>query len=258
MRIVALSATMPNLDDIGDWLECGENGVHFFDDTFRPVPLEVKVESYGQARNPFLFEKILDGRVRSVISRYSEGKQTLIFCASKKGAENLCDILLRETYSASRNANTQEVNNLINSLQDIHLKALVQRGYGYHHGGLPPDDRVIVESLFLGGYIDVLCSTSTLAHGVNLPAHLVIIKGTNSWRGGSRGYERTSRSDVIQMIGRAGRPDFDSTGIAVIMTSDQDKFYYQNLSTSADVVESTMQHILVEGNRYMLLYFAFF
>ena len=44
------------------------------------------------------------------------------------------------------------------------------------YSGLPADDRAAVEELYLSGRIHILCSTSTLAHGVNLPAHLVIIK----------------------------------------------------------------------------------
>lgn len=81
---------------------------------------------------------------------------------------------------------------------------------------MPPDDREIVEKLYLQGYIHVLCSTSTLAHGVNLPAHCVIIKGTNAWRGGKIGYEKLSKSDMIQMMGRAGRPGFDINGVAIV------------------------------------------
>lgn len=43
--------------------------------------------------------------------------------------------------------------------------------------GLPPDDRAVIETLFLEGGIQILCTTTTLAHGVNLPAHLVVVKG---------------------------------------------------------------------------------
>lgn len=49
---------------------------------------------------------------------------------------------------------------------------------GYHHGGLDLADRTLVENLFLRGDMHVLCTTGTLAVGVNLPAHLVVIKST--------------------------------------------------------------------------------
>ena len=107
---------------------------------------------------------------------------------------------------------------------------------------------MIVEQLYLCGFIQILCSTSTLAHGVNLPAHLVIIKGTDAWRGGTKGYQKMNKSDVIQMLGRAGRKGFDESGVAVIMTSAQDYDNYNNISLSADTVESTLKDILTEGN----------
>lgn len=49
---------------------------------------------------------------------------------------------------------------------------------GFHNGGLCLKDRNLVEGLFLKGDIQVLCTTNTLAHGINLPAHTVVIKST--------------------------------------------------------------------------------
>lgn len=72
--------------------------------------------------------------------------------------------------------------------------------------------------------VQVLCTTSTLAMGVNLPAHLVVLKGTRRWTaeaGEPAGYQEYDRSTCLQMIGRAGRPQFDTEGIAVIMTQRQ-------------------------------------
>ena len=71
--------------------------------------------------------------------------------------------------------------------------------------------------------MQVLCTTSTLAMGVNLPAHLVVIKGTRRWCGADEGgdgngYKEYDRSTCLQMIGRAGRPQYDNEGVAVIMT----------------------------------------
>lgn len=71
--------------------------------------------------------------------------------------------------------------------------------------------------------LKVLCTTSTLAVGVNLPARLVVIKGTRRWsnEGGTKGYQEYDRSTCLQMMGRAGRPQFDTHGVAVIMTQAQ-------------------------------------
>ena len=81
------------------------------------------------------------------------------------------------------------------------------------------------DGLALLPLLQVLCTTSTLAMGVNLPAHLVIIKGTRRYCGGASGdgsgYEEYDRSMCLQMAGRAGRPQFDNEGVAVIMTQRQ-------------------------------------
>lgn len=69
--------------------------------------------------------------------------------------------------------------------------------------------------------MQVLCTTSTLATGVNLPARLVVLKGTRRWctpTGEAAGYREYERSSCLQMIGRAGRPQFDTQGTAIIMT----------------------------------------
>lgn len=200
-----------------------------------------------------------------MIRKYSDKSQSLIFCSSKNGTELLASLLLTRMgsqYGGQQNSSldvtgglktepgseSQSSSTELHSMVDQNLKLLIASGYAYHHGGLPADDRAVVEELFLSGRIKILCSTSTLAHGVNLPAHLVVIKGTNTWRGGGRGYERISRSEMIQMIGRAGRPGFDTSGVAVIMTSNEDRGFYDRISLTADVVESTLPAKLTEGS----------
>ena len=60
------------------------------------------------------------------------------------------------------------------------LRRLLLVGVAYHHAGLQPNDRDTIERLYIDGMIIVLVATSTLAAGINLPAHCVIIKGTNT------------------------------------------------------------------------------
>lgn len=76
-------------------------------------------------------------------------------------------------------------------------------GVAFHHAGLDADDRTAVEKAFLQGNIGVICCTSTLAVGVNLPCYLVIIKNTVSWQAG--GLKEYSDLETMQMLGRAGR-----------------------------------------------------
>lgn len=92
--------------------------------------------------------------------------------------------------------------------------------------------------------LSLLCATSTLAVGINLPAHLVIIKSTMQYSTGgvhatnASGYVEYSEFDVLQMVGRAGRPQFDSVGIAVILTQQSTVQRYENLLQGQTAVES--------------------
>lgn len=81
---------------------------------------------------------------------------------------------------------------LINSSKvvDNHeLKSLLPHGVAFHNASLSMKDRSIVESLFLDFKVKILCTTSTLAMGINLPARLVIIKSTKSYKGSGKGYQ---------------------------------------------------------------------
>ena len=122
---------------------------------------------------------------------------------------------------------------------------------GIHHAGLCESDRTTVERLFVSQAIMVLVCTSTLAWGVNFPAHLVVVKGTEFYDAKTkryvefpvtevlcmqvlttapcppRRYVDFPVTDVLQMMGRAGRPQFDDQGIAVILVHEPKKTFYR-------------------------------
>lgn len=85
-------------------------------------------------------------------------------------------------------------------------------GIGIHHAGLNRADRDLVEQLFADRHLNILVSTATLAWGVNLPARTVIIKGTQVYSPEEGRWIELSLQDVMQMLGRAGRPRFDDRG----------------------------------------------
>lgn len=130
MRIVALSATLPNIKDVGQWLQCDPAAVHYFDESFRPVPLTTHVCAFPAWKNPFLFEQSLDSKVFDIVRNYSDGKQTLIFCSSKKGAEKLCLLLSKHIrLSFTRDS-------IANSLSESKLRHAVSLGMAWHHAGI--------------------------------------------------------------------------------------------------------------------------
>ncbi len=241
LRVIALSATLPNIHDIGQWLQCSSKGLHTFDETFRPVPLKQVVVGYPQSSNDYFFEKSLDRQVPDIIRKYSKGHQALVFCPTKKGTEDLCNHLASSLGRSARHSPGFSV-----QTHDEKLRNLMGKGYAYHHSGVSADDRATVENMFNNRHLSVLCATSTLAHGVNLPAFLVVIRGTNMWQGKDKGYQKMHRSTLMQMCGRAGRPGFDDSGIAVVMTSVVDKEHFENLINHCDVVESSLPTILTE------------
>ncbi|KAF7083580.1 hypothetical protein CFC21_087356 [Triticum aestivum] len=94
------------------------------------------------------------------------------------------------------------------------------RNQGLHHGGLNVRDRSLVEELFSNNKIQVLICTSTLAWGVNLPSHLFIIKGTEYYGEKTKRYVDYVITDILQMMGRAGRPQYDQHGKVVILVHE--------------------------------------
>jgi pre-mRNA-splicing helicase BRR2 len=123
-------------------------------------------------------------------------------------------------------------------MSNADLKELLPYGLGVHHAGLSKVDRTLVEDLFADGHIRVLCSTATLAWGVNLPAHAVVIKGTQVYNPEKGAWTELSIMDIMQMLGRAGRPAFDKTGEGIIITSQTEMQFYLSLMNQQLPIES--------------------
>lgn len=81
---------------------------------------------------------------------------------------------------------------------------------------------------------------------MNLPAHLVVVKSTQAWRGAGKGYQEYSKATLLQMVGRAGRPQFDTEGVAVIMTHSSRVQQWRGISSGMEQVESTLGESLIE------------
>ena len=94
-----------------------------------------------------------------------------------------------------------EMDRIIANIKDQNLKLTLAFGVGIHHAGLVERDRKTVEELFVNMKIQVLIATATVAWGVNFPAHLVIVKGTEYYDGKLKRYVDMPITDVLQMIG---------------------------------------------------------
>lgn len=129
-------------------------------------------------------------------------------------------------------------------MKDPSLKHTLAFGIGMHHAGLCETDRTVVEELFVSLQIQILVCTSTLAWGVNFPAHLVVVKGTEFYDAPTRRYVDFPITDVLQMMGRAGRPQYDNHGVAVILVHEPKKSFYKKFLYEPFPVESSLPDCL--------------
>eukprot|EP00934_Nitzschia_sp_Nitz4_P004692 Nitzschia sp. Nitz4//scaffold69_size99277//83618//88411//NITZ4_004647-RA/size99277-augustus-gene-0.30-mRNA-1//-1//CDS//3329556757//4682//frame0 len=232
LRFIAVSATLPNIDDVAEFL--GAYEAYAFDESFRPVPLTKHVVSLGYVgKNEYRFWNSFDRHVPELINRFASGKQTLIFCHTKRETEQLTCLLIEQgIFSQGHRATSAAPPGTVQHCLD--------HGIAYHNAGVAMADRHRIEHSFANGSLRCLCATSTLAVGVNLPAHLVIVKGTKTWRGGGSGYQDIDKGSLLQMIGRAGRPGLDTSGVAVIMTDNQSKATVEHLMKGLGTAESRL------------------
>ncbi|XP_077866921.1 U5 small nuclear ribonucleoprotein 200 kDa helicase-like [Saccoglossus kowalevskii] len=133
------------------------------------------------------------------------------------------------------------------NLTNQELKDLLPYSFAIHHAGMTRVDRTLVEDLFADRHIQVLVSTATLAWGVNLPAHTVIIKGTQVYNPEKGRWVELGALDVLQMLGRAGRPQYDTKGEGILITSHGELQYYLSLQNQQLPVESQFIHKLTDN-----------
>ncbi|KAK7686800.1 hypothetical protein QCA50_009873 [Cerrena zonata] len=202
VRLVGLSATLPNYEDVASFLRVD----------FKKGIKEKKAIKKINAMNEACYDKLLE---------CAQNKhQLIIFVHSRKDtfktAKWLKDKLIEEGKQQlilKSDAGSSEI--LKQESQDMDnkgLKEIIPEGFGIHHAGLNRKERSVVEDLFAQGHVQVLISTATLAWGVNLPAHTVIIKGTETYSPEKGSWVQLSPQDILQMLGRAGRPRYDKSG----------------------------------------------
>jgi pre-mRNA-splicing helicase BRR2 len=246
VRLVGLSATLPNYEDVAAFLrvEPGK-GLFFFDNSYRPVPLqqqyigvtEKKALKRFQLMNEICYEKVLQqaGKNQVLIFTHSRAETAKTAMALRDLAtEN--DTLNR--FVREDSASLEILKMEAASAKNADLKELLPFGFAIHHAGMVRSDRTLVEDLFADKHVQVLVSTATLAWGVNLPCHTVIIKGTQMYNPEQGRWVELSPLDIMQMMGRAGRYGLDSEGEGIIMTQHSELQYYLSLMNQQLPIES--------------------
>lgn len=217
VRIVLLSATMPNVNEICGWISnLTKKDTYYLESNYRPCPLNIHYENYYDGDRTYddkEAQKI--GTACAIVEYYNEDK-FLIFVHSKRTGQQMIDSLARYGVEAE-----------------------------FHSADLQLKDRLSLEERFKNDKtFRVLVATSTLAWGLNLPARRVIVTGV------TRGLLPVENYDIQQMIGRAGRPKYDPCGDAYILIPESEKDYYIHKLKKKEPIKSTLlEYVGKENNK---------
>ena len=243
IQLVCLSATIANAQEIADWITQTHRPIALVRHDERPVPLE----HYSFTSGALRLLRDVDGKpVRAPAMERNRGRSQYItpdpadvvkalrradllpaiwFAFTRQGVEDdarRCAEANPPTEGDRREAIENAIAWTLACMpsedrglpQLSSLIELLRRGVGFHHAGLLPPCKELVEDLFLRGYLSVVCATDTLAVGINMPARTVVISNLSRPVGGL-----LTANDFSQLTGRAGRRGIDVQGAVVMLPS---------------------------------------
>ncbi len=245
VNLVLLSATIDKPEEFASWLgDMKKKMIHLIPTSHRVVPLRHYFWNFEEKKMiPILMEdgvfknyeimnqgyKRMD--INKIMNPFLEKLKeddmcpALFFTFSRKKCEKLCNAV--QGISFLDHNQQREVHNIFkhhlhtfehlyeNIPQYQEIFSLVKKGVAYHHSGLIPILKEIVEILFGKGYIKVLFATETFAVGVNMPTKTVVYSEVEKFDNKGRRYLRTD--EYLQMSGRAGRRGLDKTGTVILL-----------------------------------------
>ena len=235
-RFLCLSATIPNARELSAWLQSIKNHpvetIHYMK---RSVPLHhfVYLPEKGLVERSYLLQMqykkqkkkkktintITPGRI---VLQIKDKTPIIVFSFSRKQCEeeayNLCQhhsFIKNEAIKIHiKNKCEKKLNPEIQQLPStIKLKKTLEKGIGFHHAGLLPHQRFLVEELFSEGILPVLFATETFSVGINMPAKTAIIHGFRKYDG--KTFRLITSKEYFQLAGRAGRRGIDKEGYVV-------------------------------------------
>lgn len=210
VRLLGLSATLPNYADVAEFLACPDDAVFFFGPEFRPVPLKQTFVGVTEPNRLKAAGKLNELAYSAALDAVDRGHQVMIFVHSRrdtaKTAAYLKDRASREkragAFEPDEHAPVKQFKQALDKARHGDMRVFAPAGITVHHAGMCRSDRALAENMFARGCVKVLCCTQTLAWGVNLPAHAVVCKGTQIYTEGK--WTDISILDILQIFGRAG------------------------------------------------------
>lgn len=230
LQVLGLSATIRNSGAIADWLDAG----HLKSD-WRPVPLKEGVYHSDRIVFEDLTEKDISVSAGDKVSKLvvdtieNEDGQALVFvntrrstqAVARRASKEVGDLLGSEEKEKLENV-AEEIENALGESTETceKLAKYVRRGVAFHHAGLHYSQRGAVEDAFRNDLVKVICSTPTLAAGVSLPSQRAVIRDYKRYSP-PYGMKPIPVLEYKQMAGRAGRPEYDDYGEAVLVAGSE-------------------------------------
>ena len=224
-QIIALSATITNADELSEWLDCT-----LVENDWRPVPLSEGVYNEGGVimddGKYFEVEPSLRGpSVDLGAESVRDGGQSLLFAETRMRSASLAtkaaDVISKYLKKSEQDELEKISKKILGKNEHTQLvktlAELVKKGVAFHHAGLNQNCRETIETEFRKGTIKLLSSTPTLASGVNLPARRVVITSIVRYNSRIGANRPISILEYKQLCGRAGRPQYDDYGEAIIV-----------------------------------------
>ncbi len=249
-QIIALSATVGNAKEIAEWLNA-----KIVESNYRPVELKKGIvldgKVYYRDEEEELSGKSKIAEIRIVEDTLERGKQAIIFYSTKRNAEAGAEKIGKIVEEYIKEEEKEELRKIADKIKNVlsrptaqceKLAKNVEKGVAFHHSGLVNEQRKIVEDSFRNGKIKVVCSTTTLSLGINMPAHTVVVRDTSRYSE-MEGGEKLSVNEVTQLFGRAGRPKYDKEGRALLIAKSKGEIfdlYTRYIDAELEPINSTL------------------
>lgn len=227
LRIIALSATLKNIDEIEQWLD-GKTVEH----NYRPVPLNKEVldaEMFNTKNKNDVIVKIVEKAIE-------DNSQALSFVSTRRFTESLATYVAKKIDKKTTKEQKQKFKQVADKLLEVpkkkgslptttclKLAEAAEKGVVFHHAGLFNEQKEIIEDEFRKGNILMITATPSLMYGVNLPSKYVVIRDHTRWT--SNGPASIPVFDYEQMSGRAGRPQYDDVGYSYLVAKTMDEAF---------------------------------
>lgn len=255
MRMVFLSATVPNAREFAEWVaKTHRQLVHVVHTDLRPVPLRhyvfpkggeglyLAVNEHGDFQESNFQRAVTSVQEENEGSGQAGERESDVYSLAKTVTERNYDPLILFSFSKKEvETNARRVSKLeltgdeekklidaifssaMDTLSEQDRKLpqvsaiypLLANGIGIHHGGMLPILKEIVEILFSENLIKLLCATETFSTGLNMPCRTAVFTSCRKFDGSAFRY--VTGGEYTQMSGRAGRRGLDDMGIVILM-----------------------------------------